>query len=133
MINSSLKTLSSTRELAERILPENGIPSLRLGLACLELVIKRYIKKAREDFPIIGYHFSFPVEYLQCFDCVPVCIEGTSYFLEALLKGGIENYYDMMLNWEHPFHSSSSQRGTMGMSLGDLFKFDAIITPTAPC
>lgn len=128
-----LKTISSTRELVERILPENGIPSLKLGLESLEPVINRYIEKASEGLPIIGYHFSFPAEYLQCFDCVPVCIEGTSYFLAALLKGGIENYYDIMLNWGHPFHSCSSQRGTMGMSLEDLFKFDAIITPTAPC
>lgn len=128
-----LKTLSSTRELVERILPENGIPSLKLGLECLEPVIQRFIEKAREGLPIIGYHFSFPAEYLQCFDCVPVCIEGTSYFLAALLKGGIENYYDAMHNWGHPFHSCSSQRGTMGMTLDGLFKFDAFITPTAPC
>jgi benzoyl-CoA reductase/2-hydroxyglutaryl-CoA dehydratase subunit BcrC/BadD/HgdB len=128
-----LGTLSSTRELVERILPENGIPSLRLGTEYLEPVIQRNIQKAKEGLPIIGYHFSFPAEYLQCFDCVPVCIEGTSYFLAALLKGGIENYYDTMHNWGHPFHTCTSQKGTMGMTLDDLFKFDAIITPTAPC
>ena len=128
-----LKTLSSTRELVKRILPENAIPSLRLGLEYLEPVIEGYIKKEREGLPVIGYHFSFPAEYLQCFDCVPVCIEGTSYFLAALLKGGIENYYDVMHSWGHPFHTCTSQKGSMGMSLDDLFKFDAIITPTAPC
>jgi len=128
-----LGTLSSTRELVERILPENGIPSLRLGTEYLEPVIQRSIQKANEGIPVIGYHFSFPAEYLHCFDCVPVCIEGTSYFLAALLKGGIENYYDMMHNWGHPFHTCTSQKGSMGMSLDDLFRFDAIITPTAPC
>ena len=128
-----LKAVSTTHELVERILPESGIPSLRIGLEYMESVITRYIQKANEGAPIIGYHFAFPAEYLACFDCVPVCVEGTSYFLATILLDGIENYYDLINNYGHPFHTCSSQKGTMGLTLDNLFKFDALITPTAPC
>lgn len=128
-----LSALSTTRELIERILPEKGIPSLRFGLKEIESVISKYIEKANDGLPIVGYHFSLPAEYLKCFDCVPVCVEGTSYFLSAFLEGGIENYYDLMNNWGHPFHTCSSQKGSMGMALDNLFRFDALICPTAPC
>ena len=128
-----LKSISTTRELVERILPNNGIPSLRIGLKYIEKVLAEYIEKARSGFPVVGYHFAFPAEFLSCFDCVPVCIEGSSYFLGALLIGGVEKYYDLIGNWGHPFHTCSSQKGAMGMTLDDLFRFDAIITPTSPC
>ncbi|MFX0018706.1 MAG: 2-hydroxyacyl-CoA dehydratase [Promethearchaeota archaeon] len=128
-----LKALLTTRELIERILPKQGVPSLRIGTKKIESVIASYIEKAEEGLPVIGYHFSFPVEYLKCFDCVPVCLEATSYFMATLLEGGTENYYDLMNSWGHPFHTCTSQKGAMGMTLEDLFKFDAIITPTAPC
>jgi benzoyl-CoA reductase/2-hydroxyglutaryl-CoA dehydratase subunit BcrC/BadD/HgdB len=128
-----LNTISTTKELVERILPESGAPSLRIGLQQLETVLKTYIEKAQEDLPIVGYHFSFPAEYLQCFNCVPVCVEGTSYTLAALLERGSEKYYDIMHNYGHPFHTCTSQKGTMGMTLDDLFLFDSLITPTSPC
>ena len=99
----------------------------------MESVLKDYVKKAEEGLPVIGYHFSFPAEFLRCFDCVPVCIEGTSYFLATFLEGGSEKYYDMMHSYGHPFHTCTSQKGTMGMTLDDLFKFDSLISPTAPC
>ena len=127
------EAVSSTHGLVEGILPDNGIPSLRIGLGHLKSVMEEFIQKAREGLPIIGHHFSFPTEYLSCFDCVPVCIEAVSYLLAALLPHGSEPYYDLITNWGHPFHTCTSQKGTMGMTLDDLFKFDAIITPTAPC
>lgn len=128
-----LKSISTTKELVERILPSNGIPSLRIGLKYIESVLTNRVEKAREGIPVVGYHFAFPAEFLSCFDCVPVCIEGSSYFLGALLLGGVERYYDLIGNWGHPFHTCSSQKGAMGMTLDDLFRFDAIITPTSPC
>ena len=128
-----LDATSATKELVEQIIPENGVPSMRIGLQKLELVLQSTIKKAEDDLPIVGYHFSFPAEYLQCFDCVPICVEGTSYFLAAFLEGGSEKYYDLMHYYGHPFHTCTSQKGTMGMTLDDLFKFDSLITPTAPC
>jgi hypothetical protein len=128
-----LKAVSTTQELIERILPENGIPSLRIGLEYMERVLTHYIQKAKGGAPIVGYHFAFPAEYLACFDCVPICVEGTSYFLATMLLNGVENYYDLINNYGHPLHTCSSQKGTMGLTLDNLFKFDALITPTAPC
>lgn len=128
-----LNALSTTRELVENILPDDGMPSLRIGTKKIESVLQKDIEKAEEGLPIVGYHFSLPAEYLKCYDCVPICIEGTSYFLATLLKGGIESYYDLMNNWGHPFHTCTSQKGTMGMTLDDLFQFDALFCPTAPC
>jgi len=127
------EAISCTCELVEGILPEQGIPSLKLGLNYVSAVLKDLIEKAGNGLPIIGHHFSFPTEYLYCFDCVPVCIEATSYLLAALLPHGSEPYYDLITHWGHPFHTCTSQKGTMGMTLDDLFRFDAIITPTAPC
>jgi benzoyl-CoA reductase/2-hydroxyglutaryl-CoA dehydratase subunit BcrC/BadD/HgdB len=128
-----LNSIASTRELVERILPDGEIDALKLGAKCIEEVVRESVEKADEGSPIIGHHFSFQREYLYCFDCVPVCIEGTSYLLSALLPDGVERYYDLMANWGHPFHTCTSQKGAMGMTLDDLFEFDAILTPTAPC
>jgi benzoyl-CoA reductase/2-hydroxyglutaryl-CoA dehydratase subunit BcrC/BadD/HgdB len=127
------EAINGTHGLVEGILPETGIPSLRIGLNYIKQVMGDFIEKAGEGLPVIGHHFSFPTEYLYCFDCVPVCIEATSYLLAALLPHGSEPFYDLITNWGHPFHTCTSQKGTMGMTLDDLFKFDAIITPTAPC
>jgi benzoyl-CoA reductase/2-hydroxyglutaryl-CoA dehydratase subunit BcrC/BadD/HgdB len=127
------EAINGTQELVEGILPDHGIPSLRLGLKHIRSVMNDFIKKSEEGLPIIGHHFAFPTEFLYAFDCVPVCIEATSYLLSALLPDGSEPYYDLITHWGHPFHTCSSQKGTMGMTLDDLFLFDAIITPTAPC
>lgn len=127
------ESLSTTHELVEGILPKNGIPELRIALEKVKSVLKRTLEKARDGLPIVGYHFAIPSEYLSCFECVPVCLEGTGYYLATLLLDGVERYYDIMLNWGHPFHTCTAQRGPMGMTLDDLFKFDAIFTPTAPC
>ncbi len=128
-----LEAISTTYELVEKILPENGIPSLKYGLKCLTDTLKDQIEKAGDGLPIVGHHFAFTPEYLYCFDCVPICIEAVSYMMAALLPNGCEPYYDLITNWGHPFHTCTSQKGTMGMTLDDLFKFDAIITPTGPC
>jgi benzoyl-CoA reductase/2-hydroxyglutaryl-CoA dehydratase subunit BcrC/BadD/HgdB len=128
-----LEALSSTHELVERILPKNGMPSLKIGLEKMISALTDNFEKAKRGLPIVGYHFSLPAEYLKCYDCVPVCLEGVGYFLSTLLLYGIEKYYDLIGSWGHPFHTCSAQKGSMGMSLDNLFKFDAIITPTAPC
>jgi len=128
-----LDALSTTHEVVKLILPEHGIPSLRIGAEKIVSVLERNFEKAREGLPVIGYHFAFPGEYLECFDCIPICMEGVSFFLSALILHGVEKYYDIIGNWGHPFHTCSAQKGSMGMCLDDLFKFDAIITPTAPC
>ncbi len=128
-----LEAISTTHELIERILPENGIPSLKFGLKYLTDTLQDQIDKAGEGLPVIGHHFSFQTEYLYCFECVPICIEAVSYLLAAMLPNGSEPYYDLITHWGHPFHTCTSQKGTMGMTLDGLFQFDAIMTPTAPC
>ncbi|MFX0021784.1 MAG: 2-hydroxyacyl-CoA dehydratase [Candidatus Hermodarchaeota archaeon] len=127
------ESISATHQLVEGILPENGIPELRIALDKVKSVLKKNLTKAKEGLPIVGYHFAIPAEYLSCFDCVPVCLEGTGYYLSTLLLDGVEKYYDLMINWGHPFHTCTAQKGPMGMALDDLFQFDAIFTPTAPC
>ena len=127
------EAISGTHGLVEGILPDHGIPSLRSGLRHVKSVMNDFIQKAGEGLPVIGHHFAFPTEFLHAFDCVPVCIEATTYLLSALLPDGSEPYYDLITHWGHPFHTCSSQKGTMGMTLDDLFRFDAMITPTAPC
>jgi len=125
--------ISNTYELVWRIVPKPEMTVLRDGLKALEVSLKDTIEKANDGLPIIGHHFSFPSEYLSCFDAVPVCIEGTSYLMAALTPDGSEKYYDKINSWGHPFHTCSSQKGTMGMVLDDLFQFDVITTPTGPC
>jgi len=127
------QAITYTHGLIDGILPDHGIPSLKLGLSYIKSVMDNLIEKAGEGLPIIGHHFSFPTEFLYCFECVPVCIEATSYLLATLLPNGSEPYYDIITHWGHPFHTCTSQKGAMGMTLDDLFQFDAIITPSAPC
>lgn len=102
-------TVSATHEFIDRILPKNDLYSLRIGAKYLAKGLKDCIDKAAEGWPVIGHHFAFQREYLLCFDCVPVCVEGTSYLLSGLLPDGVERYYDLMNNWGHPFHTCSSQ------------------------
>jgi benzoyl-CoA reductase/2-hydroxyglutaryl-CoA dehydratase subunit BcrC/BadD/HgdB len=127
------EAISTTHQLVEGILPKNGIPELRIALDKVKNALKRNLEKAQEGLPIVGYHFAIPGEYLSCFDCVPVCLEGTGYYLSTLLLDGVEKYYDLMINWGHPFHTCTAQKGPMGMTLDDLYRFDAILIPTAPC
>jgi benzoyl-CoA reductase/2-hydroxyglutaryl-CoA dehydratase subunit BcrC/BadD/HgdB len=127
------EALSTTHQLIEGILPENGIPELSIALEKVKTVLKKDLEKAQRGLPIVGYHFAIPAEYLSCFECVPVCLEGTGYYLSTLLLDGVEKYYDFMSNWGHPFHTCTAQKGPMGMALDDLFQFDAIFAVTAPC
>ncbi|MHA1292451.1 MAG: 2-hydroxyacyl-CoA dehydratase [Promethearchaeota archaeon] len=128
-----LETLENTYDLMGTSILSEQLPAFKYGVKYLIKAIRDSVEKARDGLPIVGHHFAFQGEYLKCFDIVPVCLEGVSYILSALLPEGVERYYDLIENWGHPFHTCSSQKGVMGMTLDDLFKFDAIITPTAPC
>ncbi len=128
-----IKALSTTKELVERILPEHGMPSLRIGLKYILSSLNKNKEKINKGKPIVGYHFAFPAEFLRCFDCVPICLEGVGYFLSTLLLHGVEKYYDLIAAFGHPFHTCTAQKGAMGMTLDNLFEFDAIITPNSPC
>ena len=101
-----LKAMETTHELVDKILPDTGIPSLKIGLEEMTSVVRKDLERAKEGVPIVGYHFAFQADYLRCFDCIPVCIEGVSYFLSTLLINGVEKYYDIIGNW--------GQRNTAG-------------------
>lgn len=128
-----LKGTATMKELVERILPATAVPSLNLCFEGLTTHYQDCIEKAGEGLPIVGHHFSFPIEYLYAFDCVPVCIESVSFMLSALLPNTVEKYFDLINHYGHPLHSCSSQKGIMGMSLDNLTHFDAIVTATSPC
>ena len=85
-----LNAMETTHELVDKILPETGIPSLKIGLEEMITAVRNDLERASEGVPIVGYHFAFQADYLKCFDCVPVCIEGVSYFLGTLLINGVE-------------------------------------------
>lgn len=128
------EALDTTENLVTGILPEDEVPALNIGVSCIKSAVKDFIKKAEEGLPIVGHHFAFQTEYLYCFDLVPVCLEGISYITSCLFPHGVERYIDIIRDgFGHPFHTCSSQKGAMGMTLDKLFQFDAIITPTAPC
>jgi hypothetical protein len=114
------EAVSTTQQLVEHILPDNGIPSLKLGLKYLTETLMDQIRKAGEGLPIVGHHFAFPTEYLYCFDCVPVCVEAVSYLMAAMLPDGSEPYYDLITHWGHPFHTCTSQNlGSLEESIMD--------------
>lgn len=128
-----LETLENSYDLLESSLLNRSLPSFKFGLKYLAKYIQDFIEKAGDGLPIVGHHFAFLPENISCFDIVPVCLEGVSYLLTALLPDGAEKYYDLIQNYGHPFHTCSSQKGIMGMTLDKLFQFDAIIAPTGPC
>ena len=85
-----LESTSTMLELADRILSDTAMPSLISGLKGLESTLQDVIERAGEGLPIVGYHFALPSEYLNAFDCVPICIESVSFMLAAMLPvGGI--------------------------------------------
>jgi len=128
-----LEATSIMYQLAQEVVTYNVMPCLSIGLKNLESMLLDCVEKAGDGLPVIGYHFALPSEYLYAFDCVPVCLEAVSFMLSAMLPNGMEKYFDKINNYGHPFHTCSAQKASMGMTLDDLNKFDAIITPTAPC
>jgi len=129
-----LEALETTYGLITNILPPDEVPELEIGVKYIKKIVAEMIEGANEGLPIVGHHFAFQAEYLSCFDIVPVCIEGISYILSCIFPHGVERFNDIISDgFGHPYHTCSSQKSCMGMTLDDLFRFDAIITPTAPC
>ena len=87
------------------------------------------LDKAEQDWPIIATNFGFPTELLYYFECIPVVMETVSYTIGTATG----EYYDIMDNWGHPFHTCTSQKGAMGMILNKLFKFDIVAISSVPC
>lgn len=126
-VKNSEKIICST-------IPGDNMAILKSFIKVMRLTMEKNIKKAEEGLPIIGHHFSFPFElFFGTYEITGVCVEVISYLLAALLTLGSEPYYDIADNYGHPYHTCTSQKGVIGMTLDNLFEFDAIITPTAPC
>jgi len=127
------EAICTTKELVDGGPANDQLLVLKSFLKHMKTVTKRYIDDAEEGLPIIGHHFAWPTEIFYCFDFIPVVFEGIPYILSALLPQGSEIYYDIADSFGHPYHSCTSQKGTLGMMLDGLFEFDAITTPTSPC
>ncbi|MDD1777916.1 MAG: 2-hydroxyacyl-CoA dehydratase family protein [Candidatus Helarchaeota archaeon] len=121
-----------TLDLIERIVTENEQIAMRSFLRHSIHVLDDIIQNAG-DKPIIGYHFAFPGDLLQCFDATLVCFEVVPYLMASLMPNGAEYFYDRITAFGHPFHSCTSQKGIMGMALDGLVDLDLAICPTGPC
>ena len=127
-----LETVNNTGKILERVFPYQ-LQILQAFVRGVTRTLEDCIKMDEEGLPIIGHHFTYPGELLQAYDCVPVGLEATTYMLAALLTVGSEPYYDLADSKGHPYHSCTSQKGIIGMSIDNLFEFDALITPASPC
>ncbi|TFF95998.1 MAG: 2-hydroxyacyl-CoA dehydratase [Promethearchaeota archaeon] len=123
----------TAEELTALGVPENELLILKSFLRNIKPALKRTIVKAQKGFPVIAHHFAYPGEIFNAFDVADVVVETVPYTLSALVPAGPEKYYDIAGSFGHPHHSCSSQKGTIGMYIDDLYEFDALATPTAPC
>ncbi len=127
-----LQTIKNTSLIVEGVFADQ-MQILKAFLRGLNKTVGKCVKGAEEGLPVIGHHFAFPGELFQAYDCVPIVLEACTYMLAALLTTGSEHFYDVAETAGHPFHSCTSQKGVIGMSLDNLIKFDALVFPTAPC
>ena len=127
------EALYTTKELVNGGPAEDELLVLKSFLKHLTTVVKRYLDNADKGYPVIGHHFAWPAEIFYCYDFVPVVFEGIPYILSALLPEGSERFYDISDGHGHPYHTCTSQKGTLGMTIDGLFEFDVISSPTSPC
>ena len=122
-----------TLDLVERVVVQDEMQIIKSFLKNLTEYFDYIIQSAEAGKPVVGHHFAFPGDLLRCFDITPICFEGLPYIFSALFPSGSEPYYDSMNAFGHPYHTCTSQKGTLGMIIDGLFEFDAIVTPSAPC
>ncbi|MHA1149752.1 MAG: 2-hydroxyacyl-CoA dehydratase [Promethearchaeota archaeon] len=127
------EAVSTTKKLVEGGLAENELLVLKSFLKNLKTAIGNHIEAAENGSPVVGTHFAYPMEIYCSFDTVPIVFEVVNYTLAALLPEGIEKFYDISDSWGHPYHTCSSQKGILGMTIDQLFDFDVLASPTAPC
>ena len=127
------EAVATAEELTARGVPEGEFVILKSFLRNIKPALKRTIVKAAKGCPVVAHHFAYPGEIFNAFDIADVVVETVPYTLSALVPAGPEKYYDIAESFGHPHHSCSSQKGTIGMYLDDLYEFDALATPTAPC
>lgn len=141
MVKKNIKPLYVLQECGETMLglvegaiPKQELQVLRAYFRGLNSVVAKDIDMINNGSPVLGTHFAFPSELFYCFDCVPLCFETLSYLTSAVLSEGSEPFYDIANTFGHPFHTCSSQKGVMGMTLkNDFFDTDIIAIPSSPC
>ena len=138
--NSKIVPLKMLLEMCERAITLLDQVEMAEEEAVLEYYVKAAtpfikdcVEKEEAGWPVVGHHFAFPAEILYFFDVVPICVEAMSYAFAILMQNGIESYIDTMDAYGTPFHTCSAQKGVLGMSLENLFKFDLLATPSGPC
>jgi benzoyl-CoA reductase/2-hydroxyglutaryl-CoA dehydratase subunit BcrC/BadD/HgdB len=127
------EAVSTTKDLVEGGPEKHELLVLKAFLKHLKTAIGRHIEMADNGAPVVGTHFAYPLDLYCSYNVVPIVFEVVNYTLAALLPEGIEGFYDISDSWGHPYHTCSSQKGILGMTIDDLFDFDVLATPTAPC
>ena len=127
------EAVSTTKELVEGGPAKEELLVLKAFLKHLQTAINRHINAAENGAAVVGTHFAYPIDIYCSFNVVPIVFEVVNYTIAALLPEGIEEFYDIADSWGHPYHTCSSQKGILGMTIDELFKFDVLATPTAPC
>ncbi len=125
----------TTRDLVDGAIPHHELQVFRTFLDNFCSVIDKKLACLKDGASLLGTHFAFPSEIFACFDSlVPVCMETLSYASSAFFTAGSEEFYDRAIAFGHPYHTCTSQKGVIGMSLKEnYFDVDAIAIPTAPC
>ncbi|MHA1734375.1 MAG: 2-hydroxyacyl-CoA dehydratase [Promethearchaeota archaeon] len=125
----------TTRDLVNGAIPAQELRVFRTFLEGISSVLEDKIARLKEGKLLLGTHFAFPSEVFACFESVvPVCMETISYATSAFFTSGTERDYDRAIAFGHPYHTCTSQKGVIGMSLREnYFDLDAIAIPTAPC
>lgn len=126
---------SITRDLVRGAIPEHELRVFRTFLDHFCSVIDQKIDQLQGGALLLGTHFAFPAEVFSCFESiVPVCMETLSYATAAFFTSGCEEHYDRAIAFGHPYHTCTSQKGVIGMSLKkDFFDVDVVAIPSAPC
>ncbi|MBD3229139.1 MAG: hypothetical protein GF329_13205 [Candidatus Lokiarchaeota archaeon] len=128
------KASKLTLDLADRVVSDNEMLVLKSFLTNLNDHFENVLEKANKGGALIGHHFGFPGELLQCFDNVAtVSFEAMPYLYSALFPQGSEFFYDVMNSWGHPYHTCSAIKGLLGMFKEELLNFDVIATIAGPC
>ncbi|GAB4323820.1 MAG: hypothetical protein Kow0069_29120 [Promethearchaeota archaeon] len=125
----------TTRDLVRGAIPDHELVVFRTFLEGMESTLREKLTRLKGGARLLGTHFAFPSEIFAGFDSVvPVCMETVSYATAAFFAAGTEEHYDRAIAFGHPYHTCSSQKGVIGMSLKpDYFDVDLVAIPTAPC
>lgn len=126
-------TMRLTLDMVERVVAEDEQLVLKSFMRNTMSAFERTIQQAADGKPVAGFHFTFAGDILNAFDVAPFCIEAIPYLMSSLMPNGAEHFYDKVNAFGHPYHTCTSQKGTMGMMLEGLIDLDFIVCSSSPC